>query len=174
MDGAAHPEPAAQPSDPRRRSLARVPPSQVMRFAPRYFDLLSKACEWSGGRFEPHATLKACAEEDARLQLWIFGERGGGVEPSIDAIAVTAINSYLTGMKTLEVILVGGQGARDWLPFEDDLAAFALSQGCSRLECFGRRGWAKTLPHWRPSYQLFERVITPGPEDGSDQGGGDG
>lgn len=147
----------------RVRTIDLVPAERVMDLAPMVFPLVQKACDFSGGRHDPHATLQACAGQipDRIMQLWVFGSVGGGEEATIDAIGVTQVNEYPTGLKTLEMVLVGGSSSDEWLPFEDRFAEIARVNGCQRLECFGRRGWAKRLPHWKGTYMLFEREIEP-------------
>jgi len=153
---------------PRTLGLAWIPPEKVLAIAPKVMDLVERACEYSGGRFDPVSTLQACAGADPNRhwQLWIAGYSGGDEPPTMDSIAVTAITVYPTGLKLLEMILVAGENARSWLQFEDFVAAWAKREGCQRLQALGRRGWSRTLPkHWRQSAVIYEREI--GVIDGS-------
>ena len=147
---------------PRTLGLAWIPPEKVLALAPKVMDLIERACEYSGGRFDPISTLQACAgvEPNRQWQLWIAGYTGGDEPPTMDSIAITAITVYPTGLKLLEMILVAGDGARAWLQFDDFVADWARKQGCERVQAFGRRGWSRTLPKsWRQSTVIFEREI---------------
>jgi len=139
------------------------------------FPLLEKACSYSDGRFEPETVLASCAGLNPRWhpQLWTAGYLRQGDQPAtIEAVAVTAITTYASGMRVLEVILVGGENAKGWMTFENKFAEWAAREGCSKIQMIGRKGWAKTLSGaWREAARMFERDV---PELDAAEGGGDG
>lgn len=175
MDTETAPSPRCAP---RRRHLQIVPPDAVARVLavmPHIRQLMVDACEWSDGRYEPQDVLNACAGEDPHWtpQLWITGHSGGGAAPTLDAIAVTELAAYRTGLKALHVILVAGREAKAWLEFEGEFETWAAREGCSKLQMIGRRGWARTLPHWTLRAYMLERDITPMPATPTGEGLGD-
>ncbi len=153
--------------DQRTFDFAVVPPEMVLRLpspaAQDVFALLTEACGYSDGRYEPVTTLRACAGqiEGYAEQLWIAGYRGGAEPPSAESIAVTTIRIYPTGLRVLELLAVAGKTSRAWLHFADGLADFAAKNGCHRVQMLGRKSWMRTLDEsWRATAQLFERDVT--------------
>lgn len=164
---------AQRPAEtPRRASLAQIPPDRVRAFAPKTLPLVLRACAYSGGRFDPETVYAACAYELdwLRMQMWVWGHTGGGQPASAEAVAITCLSTFGTGLKVLEIVLVAGQDAKGWLEFEDKLAAFALAEGCTRMQVIGRKGWGRNLPHWKESARMFERVIRPEGQEDEDDG----
>lgn len=155
---------APAPSEAERKlGFALVPTERVGLFAPLVMEKLRAACEFSGGRFMAEYVLAACAGQDPgwSAQLWVAGHFGHGVKPTLEAVAVTCISNYPTGLRVLEVVLVAGEN-RAWLQFEDEFIAWAREQGCQRIQQIGRRGWARTLSDaWKQSAVMFERDIEP-------------
>lgn len=148
----------------RQLAYAYVPPEAVERVAGLVYPFLQRACEFSGGRFTPESVLPATAALDPnwQAQLWIAGRFGGGEPPTLEAVAVTCVSAYSTGLKVLEVVLIAGEN-RAWLQFEEEFARWARDQGCQRIQQIGRRGWARTLSDkWKQSAVLFERDLTDG------------
>lgn len=150
---------------PRQLGLAYIEADKVLpliKKEPHVFDLVEKACGFSGDRFDAYAVVQACAGADPNWhpQLWIAGFSGGGEKPTLDSVAITLISNFTTGLRVFEVALVAGESAQSWLQFEDVFVAFAKRQGCSRIQMIGRRGWQRLLPkYWRESARMFERHI---------------
>lgn len=163
--------PRAQ-AEPRRASLAQIPPDRVRAFAPKTLALVLRACAYSGDRFDPETVYAACANELdwLKMQMWVWGHTGGGQPATAEAVAITCISTFGTGLRVLEIVLVAGQDAKAWLEFEDKLAAWALKEGCERMQVIGRKGWAKNLPHWREAARMYERVIRPDHQEGEAHG----
>lgn len=143
--------------------LEQVRPEYVAAVWQRIPDLITKACEFSGGRFEPEAVLQACAGQNPRLnwQMWLvfdplaskedFGER-------VKAVAVTSLARYPTGLLVGEVILIAGRGqSSEWVHYVDALKEWARQNGADRLQFIGRRGFQRLLgPEWKQAAAMYE------------------
>lgn len=153
--------------------VEQVRPEQVKLVAPHIMPLLRKACEYSGGRFDPEIVVEACAGLNEKLKwyLWVvfdpdkadaanFGER-------VKAITVTAIVDYPTGLRMGETILIGGQGPSDeWLHYVDMLKSWARANKAQRIQFVGRRGWQRRMKelgiHWKPVATMYEYELEEG------------
>jgi hypothetical protein len=162
METATLPPPVVEVR-PRTLGLALIPPEKVMSL-PRAMALgviecLEKACSFSGGRFDVQTTLRACAGENPawHAQLWLAGYSGGAEPPTVEAAAVSQRTVWPTQLVTIEMILVGGRGAKDWMHFAPKLKQWAMHQDAAWVQMVGRRGWAKTLPDdWKPVAHIYE------------------
>ncbi len=135
--------------------------------------MVAKACEHSYGRFEPEGVIASCAGLNPhwKAQLWVIGYRGGGEPPTIEAVAVTCINTFETGRKVLDVVLVGGQGAKDWIIIQEPIAQWAAHNGCDEMQTIGRRGWERTLGEaWSEQARVFIRPLPKLKEGGHGEG----
>lgn len=114
--------------------------------------LLARACEHSGGRFLPRHIISRLDTGD--FQLW-------GVARGLEllCVCVTTLHKYPTGLRTAEVVLLGGERKDAILPFLKVLSTFAAENNCDRLEFFGRRGFERELPECRQVGALFEMDI---------------
>lgn len=84
-------------------------------------------------------------------QLWLSWRDG------IEAIAVTEIVCY-PRLKAVRIFQLRGKDREHWLGFERLIATWAKSEGCTRMELIGRKGWSRVLPHWE-NHVFLERAI---------------
>ena len=106
----------------------------------------------SEGELEPEDFYEAIYSGDMQLWLAVDGEE-------ILASMVTQIIPY-PRKKVLRIISIAGEGMDEWifdLPIIED---WALSNGCTSLECWGRKGWLKVLKDWKCSYHIITKDLT--------------
>lgn len=169
---------ATQTHAPRQLAFDLVPPEKLrenIALQRWVLPMVTRACEYSFGRFDPETVLASCAGLNPEwiAQLWITGYRGGGEPPTIEAAVVTCISTYPTGRKVMDIVLVGGAGAKDWMAFEDKLSEWAALQGCAEVQVIGRRGWERHLGSpWRESARIYTRLLKPAVQEGVDDGQG--
>jgi hypothetical protein len=90
----------------------------------------------------------------AEMQLWAAVE-----EKEVLASMVTQIIPY-PRKRVLRIISIGGEDMDKWIGFIPLIEAWALSVGCTSLECWGRKGWLKVLKDWRCSYHIITKDLT--------------
>lgn len=114
--------------------------------------LLQRACDHSGGRFSPEHVMHAV--RDGSFQLW-------GVARGRDLLCtcVTMLHTYPTGLRTVEVVLLGGEQKDALLPFIKVLATFGADNGCERVEFIGRKGFEREMPEAKATARLYEMEI---------------
>lgn len=115
--------------------------------------LLEKACAESQGEFSLHTIL-------ANLEHWpiiAIVDMDG-----VRAVGVTCVTGREGRPPRLDILLASGEDAKVWPQVDDQLDVFARELGCSAV-CIprGRKGWAKTLPHWRlkGTFVMLERDV---------------
>lgn len=116
---------------------------------PAVAPLLKRACDHSGGRFAPEHIMHGLQE--GFFQLW-----GVARDRDLLCVCVTMLHTYPTGLKTVEIILLGGDQKEALYPFLKTLATFGADNGCERVEFFGRRGFERDLPEARATARLYE------------------
>jgi len=146
-----------------RHVLEQVRPELVPAVWQKIPELVEKACEFSGGRFEPDAVLAACSGQNPKLnwQMWLVFDPKASLEDfgeRVKAFAVTSLSRYPTGLLVGEVILIAGRGhSSEWLHYVDNLKHWADANGADRLQFIGRRGFQRMLgPEWRQAATMYE------------------
>ena len=91
---------------------------------------------------------------NAEMQLWVAIEK-----KEILASMITQIVPY-PRKRVLRIISIGGEDMEKWLGFMSLLEEWALSVGCTSLECWGRKGWLKVLKDWKCSYHIITKDLT--------------
>jgi len=88
-----------------------------------------------------------------RALLWIAwnGEK-------IKAAAVTELG-IPNGEKFCTVVACGGSERGQWLHLLAQLEAYGKAEGCAAMRIYGRRGWLKLLPDYRPARVLLEKKL---------------
>ena len=90
---------------------------------------------------------------NGEMQLWIAVD-----DQEILAAMVTQIVSY-PRKRILRIIAIGGGEMDRWLPFLPGLEEWALENGATALECWGRKGWLKILEDWKCSYHVLTKDL---------------
>jgi hypothetical protein len=90
---------------------------------------------------------------DGHYQLW----------PSHRSVLITSLHRYPSGVVVCNVFLAGGhlEEIRVLLPI---LESWAKSQGCARMTCTGRIGWARTFvtseEGWIPALTFYSKELS--------------
>ena len=90
---------------------------------------------------------------NGEMQLWLAME-----DEEILAAMVSQIVSY-PRKRILRIIAIGGGEMKRWLPFLPGLEEWALENGATGLECWGRKGWLKILDDWKCSYHVLTKDL---------------
>jgi hypothetical protein len=131
--------------------LVHIKP-QMLPSAWQYIEpILQKACDESGGEMSIDRIL-------ANIEHWpilaiVAGDR-------IQAVMVTYLSASENGERKLHCMMAAGDSAHEWPNVDDQFDEFARSLGCTkvRIDC-ARKGWLKTLPHWKWVGVVLEREI---------------
>ena len=131
--------------------LVWIEPQQLPRVWPFIEPVLQKACSESRGEFSIQRIV-------ANLENWpllaIVREEG------VQAVMVTCVTQMPDNTRVLDCLLAAGEAAKDWPLVDEEFDAFAKQFGCSRVRIpCARKGWLKTLPHWRIRGYVLEREI---------------
>jgi len=135
--------------------LAQVPPDEIWRWWPRVVPSIADAIGHSSGEFTLGEVKRRLENEVWRLLIL--------TEPGrLTAWACLGVVLNDDDSKTLWCYLAGGENAAHGVAaMQPAMQAMAVSEGCSRLACRGRRGWLRSgaLPGWRHAADILEREI---------------
>ena len=114
--------------------------------------LLDRVTEHNEGQFEANDYLEPLTSKI--MQLWIAVE-----EDYLHTVMITKIIEY-PNKRVLRVIAIAGSEFKTLhSKFNDMIESFALREGCSSMELWGRKGWKKMLPDWKDSYTVFTKEL---------------
>jgi len=118
--------------------------------------LLRKAVVRTQGRYSMRTVFKSLQKSTSLL--WVV------YTPKKDVVAalVTRTVAYPTGLEYLNVDLLGGNGAHDWIEDVDKtLSSYARDLNMSGVELYGRTGWAKILKPfgWHSNVTSVSKVL---------------
>lgn len=137
--------------------IVGVQPEHAHAWWPVVGEWISNALEHGGGLLNLDDVAERVANCD--MQLWAIYD---GME--LKAACVTTITKWPRG-STLTAVAVGGTDMPTWVgELTDLLNRFALDNGCSMVDCHGRKGWAKFLPEhgWNEGMTTFRKKVTHG------------
>ena len=106
----------------------------------------------SEGELAPEAFYEAITNGD--MQLWTAIK-----DNEIMASMVTQIIPY-PKKRVLRIISIAGEEMDGWIKYLPLIEDWALSVGCTSLECWGRKGWLKILKDWKCSYHILTKDLT--------------
>ncbi len=131
-------------------NLICVHPGDVPRVWPFVSGLIKKAMEKGDlGAFRP-VERKV---ESGDMLLWVVC-----TERSIEAAVVTEI--ALTELhKVCTIVACGGKDMDEWLPLIGDIERYAKLERCHAMRIYGRAGWRRKLPQYRPRRVILERAL---------------
>lgn len=143
-------------TSPTQYSVNIVMPDQIWAVWPSVKDFLLPAIKLTGGRMsEESAFVWLCA---GQFHLWIVEEESvSGCR--VKGALVTEMRTYPTGLKTVNVLLLGGEDTVLWLDLWPKIQRWALERGCTRAELTGRKGWVRTLRDWRETMVNMEKDL---------------
>ena len=116
--------------------------------------LIEAALKYSEGEVIPEDLVKPI--KIGKMQLWIAMFKG-----SVIAAMITEIVVY-PRKRTLRVITIAGKdghGMSKWYGFLPLVEGFALSNNCSSLEAWTRKGMAKKLTDWEHKYMVITKDL---------------
>lgn len=100
---------------------------------------ISDACETAGGLFTADTILQEIERQEQ--QLWVIAV---GDNPC--AAVTTRIEVHPTGLRVLEIGVVGGHHMELWVKaLSDHLKAYARDLECVSVRSTGRKGWSRVL-----------------------------
>lgn len=112
----------------------------------RVWPFLEPAVDRTEGAHDRKTVWSAIASNKA--QLW----------PGQKSAVVTEVVTHPTGLKSLTYWLAGGD--LEELQFmEKQIAEFARSMGCTRVEIYGRRGWLKALTDYQDAGTILTKDL---------------
>ena len=91
--------------------------------------------------------------DDGKLRVWI-----AVVDKEIIASMVTEIIQY-PRKKIVRVITLSGKDMDSWYQFLPLLEGYAISNDCSSLEAWTRKGMARKLKDWKQSYCVITKDL---------------
>ena len=113
--------------------------------------LLARVAPHTEGELEPDDYIEPLTHGD--MQLWVVVEN-----KRVNAALVTQIIPY-PQKKVLRLISLAGDNFQDIKDFLEMVEVFALKNGCTALEMWGRKGWKKLLSDWKDSYIVFTKDL---------------
>ena len=132
--------------------IVLVSPDDVPYIWEKIHDHLVSMTPHSEGELEPDDFYEAISEGE--MQLWIALE-----EKELLASMVTQIVTY-PRKRVLRIISISGDDMYKWIDYIPTVEDWALSLGCTSLECWGRKGWLKVLKDWKCSYHIITKDLT--------------
>ena len=91
---------------------------------------------------------------EERMHLWIALE---GKE--LLACMITQF-ATLPQKRVLRIIFLGGEGMDKWIDHMHMVEDFALMNGCTSLEVWGRKAWLRILKDWECKYHIITKDLT--------------
>lgn len=119
---------------------------------PKVEPMLDKVCQRSQGELLAKDYLPYIMDGD--MQLWLALDE--------DKIVISMVTQFIhyPQKKILRVIAISGEKFLEAHEnFNDMFESFAIDNGCTALELWGRKGWKKMLPEWNDSYIVYTKEI---------------
>ena len=91
---------------------------------------------------------------EERMHLWIALE---GKE--LLACMITQFATH-PQKRALRIIFLGGEGMDKWIDHMHMVEDFALMNGCTFLEVWGRKAWLRILKDWECKYHIITKDLT--------------
>lgn len=138
--------------------LLGVPASHVPQVWHVVGPMLDRAIVRSDGDYSLDDVFGWVMARDWQLWVWV-GPDG------ISCAAVTTIVTY-PNRKVCCMPLIAGKNVGDWwLNGQSEMAEWARSQGCDRMEGYdiraarGRAPWTRVVPGWAPKWMVIRRDL---------------
>ena len=97
-------------------------------------DLVHKACIRAGGFVDEKHIKEFCKQ--GTMQLWLVVNESNNVL----CVCVTEIREY-PNYKVCDTKIVTGKDYKKWFHYVDEIAKWAKTQGCKKMEIFSRPGY---------------------------------
>lgn len=134
--------------------VSLVPPDLIEGLWPRIFPHLSKAAEYTFGRYEPEDIMHYVMSGEAHL--WVVL-----TEDDIIGITVTRFWQY-PRKRCLDLVFLGGDEGFSWKEVMlETLNAWAADSGCEAIEAAARPAFARVFKDdgYRTLWQVFELPV---------------
>jgi hypothetical protein len=131
--------------------LICVDPARIRKFWPHVLPLIAAAMK-RGGITDLADVERAVLGGHALV--WIAWNGA-----AIKAAAVTQL-STVNGERMCTIVACGGSDSKEWLPLLAELERYAKAEHCRAMRIFGRRGWERLLPDYKPARVLLEKELT--------------
>jgi len=144
--------------------VSLVPPELIEGLWPRIFPHLSRAAEYTFGRYEPEDIFDVVVNGDAHL--WIVID-----EDEIIGLTVTRFWQY-PRKKCLDMVFIAGDEGFSWKDaMLSVLQHWAYDNGCEVIESSGRPGFSRAFKDdgYKLLWQVYELPVA-----GTGLGGQDG
>lgn len=135
--------------------VSLIPAEFVSGLMPRLFPHLSKAAEYTFGRYEPEDIIDAVLDGEAHL--WVVFE-----DEDILGVTITRFWQY-PRKKCLDMLFIGGNEGFSWKdPMLETLQSWARDNGCDVIESSGRPGFARAFKAdgYKMLWQVYELPVT--------------
>ena len=136
---------------PGRCELICIDPARVREFWPYVAPLIAAAMKRGG--------ITDLADVEGAIlagQALVWMAWNGA---TINAAAVTQLSS-VQGERFCTIVACGGRNRDKWLPLLAGLEHYAKAEDCKAMRIFGRRGWERLLPDYKPARVLLEKELT--------------
>jgi hypothetical protein len=131
-----------------------IPTEHVSEVLPKIFSHLSKAAEYTFGRYEPEDILDSITQYDHHLWIAFVGEE-------VKGITVTCFKQY-PRLLCLDMVFCAGDEGMEWkTPMLKMLQHWAHDNDCDRIESSGRVGWSKIFKDdgYKALWQVYELPV---------------
>lgn len=133
-------------------NLICVPPEDVWKIWPGKVSVLIDAAYAANDQFLPPTILDELRAGTKLLWLAIDGK------DTIVAAMLTALYPMRSG-KMCKMMECGGEHLEDWKHMRSQIEEYAKAEGCVRVMCEGRPGWAKVLSDYQMIGVIMEKRI---------------
>jgi len=132
--------------------LICIDPEKVHQFWPHVAPLIQAAME--RGRISEFAPVAEAVHTGSAL-VWIAWN-----EKQIKAAAVTRLGT-VNGERFCTIVACGATGhdRAEWLPLLAGLEDYARAERCTAMRIWGRRGWERLLPDYKPTRVILEKEL---------------
>ncbi len=137
---------------PREWRLLYIDPQQLGEAWPHINHLLVDVVDLFAGRHTMETVLSEIMND--QVALWVIAGPDGA-----QAILGTEIGIEPSGDRTMDIKWLAGRGAHKWMHLLEQLEDVARAEGCTRLEMYARKGWAKHMPDYKLTRIKLEKDL---------------
>ena len=140
--------------------VSLVPPEMVSGLWPNIFPHLSKAADYTFGRYEPEDILEFVL--DGNGHLWVVFD-----DNKIIGVTITRFWQY-PRKKCLDMVFIGGDEGFSWKDsMLETLQRWSRDNGCDVIESSGRAGFARAFKAdgYKMLWQVYELPVAAGTGD---------